>query len=341
MRFFVTGGAGYIGSHIVLLLLDLGHDVVVLDNLSNGHRQAVPAAATFILGDVSDVSLIDDVLSDGPWDAIMHFAAKSIVAESMIEPFSYLQQNFSDSLSLIDLAVRHKVPAFIFSSTAALFDNKDGSIITEDYPIMPCSPYGESKFMTERALYWAERVHGLRSACLRYFNAAGADPKGRAGEDHRPETHLIPLAIEVALGKRPYLELFGNDYDTPDGSCIRDYVHVTDLAQAHLAALGTIGQESMVYNIGNGKGYSNLEVVQSVERVSGRRLDWRWAPRREGDPAILVASSDLLRKKTGWKSEFHDLDTIVETAFDWFEKHPNGYDSFPFHNPHSRSFALS
>ncbi|RFD19255.1 UDP-glucose 4-epimerase GalE [Komagataeibacter melaceti] len=327
MRFFITGGAGYIGSHVVLMLLDAGHEVVVLDNLSTGHRQAVPPEARFILGDLSNTALVDDILSDGPWDGIMHFAARSLVAESMREPFMYLRQNVEPALSLIELAVRHKVPAFVFSSTAALFSNIDNSIISENSPVAPCSPYGESKLMVERALYWADRVHGLRSACLRYFNAAGADPKGRAGEDHQPETHLIPLAIQTVLGKRPSLDLFGNDYPTPDGSCIRDYVHVTDLARAHLAAVGAIGQRSVTYNIGNGKGYSNLQVVQSIERVSGRRMNWRWAPRRAGDPAVLVASSALLQRETGWKSAFHDLDTIVETALAWAEKYPDGYAS--------------
>ena len=324
-RFLVTGGAGYVGSHIVAALVDRGDIVVVLDNLRQGHREAVPEGVRLVVADLADTVAVDTVLGDGKWDGVLHFAALSLVGESMREPFRYLRENVMTGLVLIDACVRHGVQRFVLSSTAALFGVPSGSLLSETAPVDPGSPYGESKWMLERVLLWAERVHGLRSACLRYFNAAGADPRGRLGEDHDPETHLIPLVIDAALGRRPPLAVFGTDYDTPDGTCIRDYVHVTDLAMAHLLALEQLDRRSVVYNLGNGAGHSVRAVIASVERTTGRSVPWTGAPRRPGDAPVLVASSALIRKETGWSPRFADLDLIVQTAFAWRENHPLGF----------------
>ncbi|MBV1836317.1 UDP-glucose 4-epimerase GalE [Acetobacter estunensis] len=324
-RFLVTGGAGYVGSHMVLALLDAGHEVTVFDSLRTGHRAAVPAGACFIEGDLADLPLLDRVLGDGPWDCVFHFAALSLVGESMEHPMMYMSANGGLGFGLIDACVRNDVKRFVFSSTAALFGTAGDGPIDEDTPVDPGSAYGESKRVVERALYWADRIHGLRSACLRYFNAAGADPQGRAGEDHRPETHLIPLVIDAALGRRPALTLFGDDYPTPDGSCVRDYIHVTDLAQAHLAVLPLLTDRSVTFNVGTGRGNSNLEVIRAVERVSGLPVPWKAGPRRAGDPASLIASPARLMAATGWKPEFTDLDRTVETALAWRKTHPKGY----------------
>ena len=327
MRYLVTGGAGYIGSHVVLALLDAGHEVAVIDNFITGHRGAIPNGVELHDVDLLDYSATSNVFASGVWDGVLHFAALSLVGDSIKNPFHYLRNNYLSSLNLIQLCSQHKVEKFVFSSTAALFGGPDRcEAISETDPIQPASPYGESKYMIERILRWADKVHGLKSTCLRYFNAAGADPFNRAGEDHSPETHLIPLTIDAALGKRPPLQLFGVDYPTPDGSCIRDYVHVTDIAEAHLRALEYLNDKSTAFNLGNGRGYSNLEVIQSVERVSGRRVPWEPAPRRLGDPAVLVADSSKIKRETGWSPRFDNLDKIVETAFEWREQHPNGYD---------------
>jgi UDP-glucose 4-epimerase len=325
-RFLVTGGAGYVGSHLVQALTDRGDTVVVYDNLRQGHRGAVPPGVRLVEADIGDAAALNEVLADGLWDAVFHFAALSIVGESMREPFTYFQENATGGMRLIEACVRHGVQKFILSSTAALFGNPIRIPIAEDERIDPGSPYGESKLMIERTLHWAGRIHGLRSACLRYFNAAGADPQGRLGEDHDPETHLIPLVIDAALGRRPELAVFGDDYPTPDGTCIRDYIHVTDLAEAHLLALAQLDQRSVTYNLGNGQGHSVMEVIRMVERVSGRSVPYRIAPRRAGDPAALVAASDLLRRETGWTPRHDRLEDIVATALAWREAHPGGYD---------------
>ena len=324
-RFLVTGGAGYIGSHLVLALLERGDEVVVLDNLSQGHAAAVPQGARLAHADLGDAASVEAVVADGPWEAVFHFAALSIVGESMREPFRYLAQNGVNGIRLIESCVRHGVRRFVLSSTAALFGNAPTGLIAEDAAIDPGSPYGESKFMIERALVWAGRIHGLRSGCLRYFNAAGADPAGRLGEDHDPETHLVPLVIDAALGRRAELAVFGDDYSTPDGTCIRDYVHVTDLADAHLRALDRLDGGSVTYNVGIGRGASVMEVIRAVEQATGRKAPYRVAPRRAGDPAILVASSEALRRETGWTPRFTDLREIVATAAAWREAHPEGY----------------
>ena len=324
-RYLVTGGAGYVGSHLVLALLDQGHEVTVYDNLRQGHRGAVLPPAKLIHADLADGAALENALADGPWDAVFHFAALSLVGESMQRPFFYLAENAGLGIGLIEACVRHGVTKFILSSTANLFGNPQRIPITEDEHIDPGSPYGESKLMLERTLFWADRIHGLRSACLRYFNAAGADPDGRLGEDHTPETHLIPLVIDAALGRRPEIAVFGQDYATPDGTCIRDYIHVADLAQAHLRALAALDHRSVTYNLGNGAGHSVLEVIRTAEQVSGRRVPVRMAGRRAGDPAVLVAGSDLLRRETGWSPSHDALPVIVAHALAWRKAHPGGY----------------
>jgi UDP-glucose 4-epimerase len=324
-RFLVTGGAGFVGSHMVAALRDRGNDVAVLDNLNTGHRAAVPPDVPLLHADLADVARLDAILSDGPWTAVFHFAGWTQVGESMRMPMRYLQENAGNGIRLIDACVRHQVPRLIFSSTAALFNATDGQPIAEEAPVDPQSPYGDAKWMVERALYWAGKAHGLRSARLRYFNAAGADPAGRLGEDHRPESHLIPLVIDAVLGRRPPLEVYGGDYPTPDGTCIRDYVHVTDLAEAHLLALARLGTDADVtWNLGCGTGHSVLQVIASVERVAGRRVPYRISARRPGDPAVLVAASDRARS-AGWQPAHEALDDIVRTAFAWRDAHPDGY----------------
>lgn len=326
MRYLVTGGAGFVGSHVVLALLDAGHDVAVLDNFSTGHRAAVPEGVPVYHVDLMDDQATANVLGDKPWDGVLHFASLSLVGASMADSFHYLRQNYVTGLNLVQACAAHGVKKIVFSSTAALFGGPErAEPIPETALVQPDSPYGESKFMVERILHWADRLYGVKSACLRYFNAAGADPHGRAGEDHRPETHLIPLAIDVALGRRSALRLFGTDYPTHDGSCIRDYIHVTDLADAHIRVLDQIGARSVVYNLGNGRGYSNLEVIQSVERVSGCKVAWEKAGRRPGDAAVLVADSTSLRQDTGWAPQWSTLDKIVETTLRWRKNNPEGY----------------
>jgi UDP-glucose 4-epimerase len=324
-RYLVTGGAGFVGSHIVLALLERGDEVVVLDNLRQGHRAAVPSEARLVAADVADTAMLDALLADGPFEAVLHFAALSLVGESMDQPFRYLLENGLGGIRLIEACVRHGVRRFVLSSTANLFGGAGFAPITEEASVDPGSPYGESKWMMERALLWADRIHGLRSASLRYFNAAGADPAGRIGEDHRPETHLIPLAIDASLGRRPPLQMFGDDYPTNDGTCIRDYVHVTDLAAAHLAALDQLAERSVTYNLGNGAGNSVLEVIDAVARIGGRKVPHVIAPRRPGDPPVLIASAERIRRETGWRPRFPDLDDIVRTAFAWRERNPGGY----------------
>ncbi len=324
-RYLVTGGAGYVGSHVVLALVEQGADVVVLDNLRQGHRAAVPVGVRLVEADLGDAGAVEAVMADGRWDGVLHFAALSLVGESMQQPMRYLIENGAVGLRLVDACVRHGVGRFVLSSTANLFGEPDAVPIDEDAAIRPSSPYGESKLMIERALHWADRQHGLRSACLRYFNAAGADPGGRLGEDHDPESHLIPLAIDAALGRRPALTIFGDDYPTPDGTCIRDYVHVTDLADAHLLALGQLDGSSVTYNLGSGTGHSVRAVIGSVARMLGRPVPVVQGARRPGDPAVLVASSQRIRQQTGWIARHATLDEMVGTAAAWRVAHPHGY----------------
>jgi UDP-glucose 4-epimerase len=324
-RYLVTGGAGFIGSHLVAALAERGDTVVVLDNLRTGHRRAVPTEVQLVVADLADTGTVDTLLGDGPWDAVFHFAALSQVGESMRVPLRYLIENGIHGARLIEACVRHGVSRFVLSSTAALYGTSDTIPIPEDAPLHPESPYGDSKWFLERALHWAECVHGMRYASLRYFNAAGADPAGRLGEDHRPETHLIPLVIDAALSRRAEFEVYGNDYATADGTCLRDFVHVTDLAEAHLLALDRLERGSVAINLGNSTGHSVLQVVEAVERISGRRVPYRICPRRPGDPAVLVASSERARRELGWQPRFAELDEIVRTALIWREAHPHGY----------------
>ena len=324
-RFLVTGGAGYVGSHLVAALVERGDTVVVLDNLRTGHRGAVPPSVELVVADLADTAAVEALLGDGSWHAVFHFASLTQVGESMRLPFRYLIDNGVNGMRLIEACVRHGVSRFVLSSTAALYGTPVAVPIPEDAPLDPESPYGDGKWFLERTLRWAERVHGLRYASLRYFNAAGADPAGRFGEDHRPESHLVPLVIDSALGRQPELEVYGNDYPTPDGTCLRDYVHVTDLATAHLLALDRLERGSIIVNLGNGVGHSVLQVIETVQRVSGREVPYRICPRRPGDAAVLVASSERAKRELGWRPRFADLDEIVRTALVWREAHPNGY----------------
>jgi UDP-glucose 4-epimerase len=324
-RYLITGGAGFVGSHMVAALRARGDACVVFDNLSTGHRAAVPPDVRLVEADLNDVAALDATLADGAWDGVFHFAALSLVGDSMRDPARYFGENVGNGMRLVDACVRHGVRRFVLSSTAALFGTPERSPIDEEARIDPGSPYGESKWMVERVLRWAEQIHGLRYAALRYFNAAGADPAGRLGEDHRPETHLIPLAIDAALGRRPPLSVFGSDYATPDGTCIRDYIHVSDLATAHLAALERLETGSVTYNLGSAAGNSVLEVIRAVERVGGRPVPHTIADRRPGDPASLIAASARITRETGWQPKFTVLDDIVATAWHWRLAHPDGY----------------
>ncbi len=328
-RFLVTGGAGYVGSHMVDLLVQQGADVTVVDDLRQGHRAALPAGVELVVADVSDPAAVDQVLSGRSWHAIIHFAALSLVGESMQQPLRYLRENAGGGFVLVDAAIRAGVERFILSSTANLFGEPDTVPIAEDAPLRPSSPYGESKLMIERTLRWAGERHGLRSACLRYFNAAGADPVGRIGEDHDPETHLIPLVIDAVLGRRDAITVFGTDYPTDDGTCIRDYVHVTDLCAAHLCALRQLDRGSVTYNLGNGMGHSVRQVIAAVEAVAGKPVPVRYGERRAGDPAVLVAASGLIKAEAGWSPRYAELEDIVRTAYTWRQAHPAGYGDRP------------
>ena len=326
-RYLITGGAGFVGSHVVAALLDKGQDCVVLDDLSTGHRDALLPGARLVEGDLADAALLERTVADGPWDAVFHFASLSLVGDSMREPYSYLLKNVGNGIRLIEACTRHGVPRFVFSSTAALFGAPVHGLIDEETSVDPGSPYGESKWMQERALHWAYQVHGMRSACLRYFNAAGSDRHGLIGEDHRPESHLIPLVIDAALGRRPALEIYGQDFATPDGTAIRDYIHVSDLADAHIRILDHLEAGSVAYNLGTGRGHSVMDVIASVEQVIGHKVPWLLGNRRVGDPPVLVASAAKMRAKTGWAPAICDLRAIVQTALQWRESHPAGYSA--------------
>ncbi len=322
MKILVTGGAGYIGSTTAAQLLEAGHQVTVFDNLSNGHRAAVPAAAQFVQGDTLDRAALDQVLSGG-FEAVVHFAAFIEAGESMREPGRFYRNNVTGSLGLIDAAVAHGVSRFVFSSTAGVYASKD-SPLSETDPIGPASVYGATKWMAEQALEWYARIYGLRVAILRYFNAAGATAE--RGEAHHPESHLVPLVLQVALGTRPHIAIFGDDYPTPDGTCIRDYIHIADLATAHLLALEGLGEcPFMRYNLGNGSGYSVLEVVHAAREVTGLPIPVQIQPRRAGDPAILVAASDKIRADLGWTPRCPALTGIIASAWQWRLDHPAGY----------------
>lgn len=323
MKVLVTGGAGYIGSVVTKQLITAGESVVVFDNLSQGHREAVHPEAEFVLGDLADRDDVDAVFATHRPDAVMHFASNTLVGESMEQPFLYLGDNVTNGLNLLRSAVDHGVQRFILSSTANLFDEPEAIPIDEDECIVPGSPYGESKFVLERYLRWLDRIYGFRYAALRYFNAAGAST--RYGEDHDPETHLIPLVLQVALGQREKIYIFGDDYPTRDGSCVRDYVHVIDLAQAHILALHALDQESRRYNLGNGQGFSVKEVIEVAREVTGHPIPAEVTERRPGDPAVLIAGSETIREELGWTPQYPALRDIIETAWQWHRVHPHGY----------------
>jgi UDP-glucose 4-epimerase len=326
MGVLVTGGGGYIGSHMVLELLDAGEDVTVIDNLSTGFRWAVPDAAKFVEGDIGDQALLRRLLKGSNIDAIIHFAGSIVVPESVADPLGYYLNNTCKSRTLIAAAVEAKIPHFIFSSTAAVYGMPKENPVAEDALLLPISPYGTSKLMTELMLRDTAKATALRYVALRYFNVAGADPRGRSGQSTAQATHLIKVACETVVGERPYLEVFGTDYPTPDGTCIRDYIHVSDLVRAHLDALHYLraGGESEVLNCGYGNGFSVLDVVSSVKRVSQRDLAVRMGPRRPGDPAAIVARAERISAVLGWKPSLADLDTIVGHALAW-EKRLNEY----------------
>ncbi|MEQ9318544.1 MAG: UDP-glucose 4-epimerase GalE [Polyangiaceae bacterium] len=325
-RILVTGGAGYVGSHAVRALLGAGCDVVVLDDLSTGHRAAVSSEVELIVGDVRDEAAVERAFSGRGLDAVFHFAARSIVPDSVRDPLGYLDGNIGGAHAILRAALAHDVERFVLSSTAAVYGEPEVALIDEEQPLAPTNPYGESKLVIERTLSWLGKAHGLRWAALRYFNAAGASSDGSIGEDHRPETHLVPIVLEVARGRREAVYVFGTDYDTPDGTCVRDYVHVCDLADAHLAALDALENEAqLVLNLGCGVGRSVREIVKVAREVTGKAIATIDAPRRGGDPPVLVADPSRAQKVLGWKARRSDPRTILETAWRFHTRHPDGY----------------
>lgn len=321
MNLFVTGGAGYIGSVYVERAIDAGHRVTVLDNLSEGHRDAVDSRAVFVQADLADESALLDALKQSEAEVVVHFAANALVGESMTNPGKYFGNNVGNGVKLLNAAVAAGVRKFVFSSTCATYGPPDRVPMTEDLPQRPINPYGESKLMFEKVLGWYEQLHGLEFIAFRYFNAAGASRK--FGEHHRIETHLIPNVLKVALGQATHCEIFGTDYPTPDGTCVRDYIHIADLAEAHLLALQP-GKRGF-YNLGNGDGYSVREVIQTCEQVAGKKIKAIEKPRRPGDPPRLVASADKARRELGWQPKLPKLEQIVSTAWEWHRANPNGY----------------
>ncbi|MEN9677157.1 MAG: UDP-glucose 4-epimerase [Verrucomicrobiota bacterium] len=321
MNVFVTGGAGYIGSVCVEELCEAGHTVTVLDNLSEGHRSAVDPRARFVQADLADGEAVKRAVKESGATAVVHFAASALVGESMSDPSKYFRNNVLGGLNLADAAVAAGVKKFVFSSTCATYGEPERVPLDELLPQRPVNPYGESKLMFERVLHWYRQIHGMEVVGFRYFNAAGASR--RFGEHHRVETHLIPNVLRVALGQKSHVDIFGTDYPTPDGTCIRDYIHIADLAQAHILALES--DRSAFYNLGNGEGFSVREVVTACERISGRPIPIREMPRRAGDPPRLVAATGKVRQELGWNPRFAHLDDIVSTAWAWHQRNPGGY----------------
>ena len=326
MAILVTGGLGYVGSHAVKQLVDRGEQVVNLDNLLFGHKEAA-CGSEVVIGDIGDQALVRSVFSAHNIDAVMHFAALADVPESVADPEKYYLNNVSKSLAMLQVMLAHGVKMMIFSSSAAVFGEPEVVPIPEGHPKNPTNPYGRSKLMLEEILTEYQHAYGVRSVSLRYFNASGADPSGLIGEDHTPERHLIPIVLQTVLGQREKVSVFGTDWPTEDGTCIRDYIHVADLAQAHLLALGALrdGMGTTQYNLGNGDGFSVRQVIEAAEEVTGTKVNTVSADRRPGDPAVLVASSGKLRAELGWKSRFPDLKTIIQTAWKWHSSHPHGY----------------
>ncbi|MEM6431851.1 MAG: UDP-glucose 4-epimerase GalE [Deinococcota bacterium] len=327
MSILVTGGAGYIGSITVETLINRGYEVVVLDNLVTGHRAAVHPKASFVQADIQDKPLVGHTVDQHGVEAVLHFAAYSLVGESMSNPFKYFENNSVGTMHFLQTLLEHGVDKFVLSSTAALFGTPEHIPIDEASVIQPGSVYGESKYFIERVLHWLAQTQHLRYVSLRYFNAAGASET--YGEDHRPESHLIPLVLDVARGRRDTIKIFGDDYPTTDGTCVRDYVHVEDLADAHVLALESLKQDGTanVYNLGSGQGYSVQEVIETCRQVTGHAIPTEVVARRAGDPAALVADSSRIRKTLGWQPKFDDLEAMVASAWAWFQAHPEGYTS--------------
>lgn len=324
MRVLVTGGAGYIGSVVTEQLVADGNQVVVYDNLSKGHRDAIVAGAEFVAGELSDSSTLKQTLHERQIEAVIHMAAASLVGESVEHPNKYYQNNVIAGLVLLDAMLACDVKRLVFSSTAATYGEPEAQPIEESAPTNPTNTYGETKLAFEHALQWYDRAYALRYASLRYFNAAGATEN--CGEDHDPETHIIPITLQAAAGKRPRVEIYGEDYPTPDGTCVRDYIHVIDLARAHIQALDALSEGSRIYNLGcGGAGYSVLEVIETARRITGKEIPTHVGPRRPGDPATLVASSDKIKSELGWQPQFQDLGLIIESAWRWMQKYPDGY----------------
>lgn len=325
MKIFLTGGAGYIGSIAVRKLIETGHQVTVYDSLVTGYREAIPADAEFIQGDLADNDSLKSALGDGKHDAVMHFAAFIEAGESMIDPPKFYQNNLGNSVNLIDAAVKAGINRFVLSSTAAVYQSSDDPL-DEDSPLGPVNVYGHTKLMIEEVLGFYRELHNLHFAALRYFNAAGALPD--QGEAHQPESHLIPLVLQVPLGQRQEIKIYGTDYPTPDGTCIRDYIHITDLVSAHLLALNALDKEDkLVYNLGNGKGYSVREVIDTAREVTGHPIPAEETPRRPGDSPRLVASSEKIKRELGWKPRVPELKDIIQSAWEWHQSHPDGYQS--------------
>jgi len=324
MRVLVTGGAGYIGSVVADHLLRAGHTVTVLDSLIMGWREAVPARAEFIHADTGDEAALDALFATHHFDAVMHFAALIEAGESVKVPEQYFDNNSLRTLTLLRVMLKHNVARFVFSSTAAVYGEPKSLPIPEDHPLAPTNPYGESKLIVEQMLAWMHKAHGLRFASLRYFNAAGAT--SARGEAHRSESHLIPLVLQVPLGQREFVSIFGTDYPTKDGTCIRDYIHVDDLAAAHLLALqGLETHETLICNLGSGEGFSVREIIDIARKVTGHAIPARECPRRPGDPAVLIASSDKIRRQLGWNPQYSDVESIIASAWQWHKSHPCGY----------------
>ena len=327
MAILVCGGAGYIGSHAVYQLVKAGEEVVIIDNLQHGHRGAINPAAKFYQGDIRDAKILDKIFTENKIEAVIHFAAYIEAGESVEKPLKYFNNNVYGMQILLESMVRNGVDKIVFSSTAATYGEPEKFPIEENDRKQPINPYGESKLIMEKMMKWVSRANGVRFVSLRYFNAAGAVEDGSIGEDHHPETHLIPLILQVPLGKRDHITIFGDDYLTPDGTCLRDYIHVIDLADAHILALKYLreGGASNVFNLGNGQGFSVKEMIIAAEKVTGQKIKTEMGTRRAGDPAQLIASSDKARKILGWTPQFADVEKIISTAWTWHKNHPNGY----------------
>lgn len=328
MTVLVLGGAGYIGSHTVFELIGRGHDVVIVDNLEKGHIEAVHPKARFYEGDIRNRAFMDSLFEkEDIIDAVIHFAADSLVGESMVEPLKYYNNNMYGTMVLLECMIEHDVKKIVFSSTAATYGEPENIPILEHDKTCPTNPYGETKLAMEKMMHWTDKAHGLKYAALRYFNACGAHKGGQIGEAHMPETHLIPLVLQVPLGQREFINIFGDDYDTKDGTCVRDYIHVTDLAKAHILAVEYLlnGGESDTFNLGSQVGYTVREVIETARRATGLEIKEKIVPRRPGDPARLIASSEKAKKILGWNPEHADLEEIIASAWKWHSSHPHGF----------------